>query len=124
MKATGDTTTRHDDGDRRHNIGKGQHGNMRHNDGDRRQHGNEGHDDKAKQGRRATRQRGTTMATGCTTTARGSMVTCGTTTAAGSSTTTARGSRATGGTTTVTGDIRGGTTKATHGELLRSDILF
>ena len=37
--ATGNTTTQHDDGDRRHNNGKGQHGDMRHNDGDRHQHG-------------------------------------------------------------------------------------
>ncbi len=33
-----------DDGDRRHNNGMGQHGDMRHDDGDRRQHGNERHD--------------------------------------------------------------------------------
>ncbi len=30
----------HDDGDGRHNNGKGQYGGMRHDNGDRRQHGN------------------------------------------------------------------------------------
>ena len=55
MRATGDTTKQHDDGDRRHNNGKGQHDHGLHNDGSRGQHGDEWHDDLAKRGRRATR---------------------------------------------------------------------
>jgi hypothetical protein len=54
MKATGDTTTRHDNSDGRHNNGKGQHGDMPHNDGDSRQHGKERHDNAAKRLRRTT----------------------------------------------------------------------
>ena len=36
LKATGDTTTRHDDGDGRLDNGKGQHGDGRHDDGNGR----------------------------------------------------------------------------------------
>ena len=49
----GDTTTRHDEGDRRHNNGKGQYGDMRHDDGNRR-HG----DGKVQQGDRTKATRG------------------------------------------------------------------
>jgi len=63
-------------------------------------------------------------ATGGTTTARGSTATCGTTMATGVSMATARGSMATGVQQRQRATQRGGTTKATRGELLRLDILF
>ena len=50
----GDTTTRHDNGDRRHNNNKGQHGDMQHDGSDRWQHGDERHNDAAKRGQWAT----------------------------------------------------------------------
>ena len=54
MRETGDTMTQQDDGDGRHNNGKGQHGDVWHNDGNRRQHGNKQHDNTAKRGQRVT----------------------------------------------------------------------
>ena len=44
MTATGDTTTRHEDSNRRHDYGNGQNGDGRHNDG-KGQQGNRWHDD-------------------------------------------------------------------------------
>ncbi len=41
-RGTGNTTTRHDDGDGRHNDGKGQNGDWQHNDGDRRHNDGKG----------------------------------------------------------------------------------
>jgi len=121
MRAAGDTRTQHDDGNRRHSNGKGQHGDMRHDDSDKRQHGDERHDNAAKRGQRATRQCGTTMVTGSTTTARGSMATCGTTMATGVSMATARGSRATGGTATVTGNT---TRRHDEGDVRRTTTII
>jgi hypothetical protein len=47
-------TTQRDDGNRRHNNGKGQHGDMWHDDSNRQQHGDKRHDDAAKRGQQAT----------------------------------------------------------------------
>ena len=43
-------TRHHNDGDGRHNNGKGQQGDVWHDNGNRRQHGNKRHSDAAKRG--------------------------------------------------------------------------
>ena len=77
---------RHDGGDGRHDDGNKQQGNRRHDDGDRR------HDDAEKRRRQVIRLRGTMTATGGTMTARGCMVTGGTTKAMVDRTTATSGS--------------------------------